>query len=62
MTNIVEVDLKKFFAHATAPFYGKYVDDQGNALPSKRTKHWAFSLHNSKKNTHSKTRHWFTRI
>ena len=52
MTNIVQVEIKKFLAHALAPFYGKYVDEHGNPAPSKRTKHWAFSLHNSKKNTH----------
>lgn len=48
----VEVKIENLPAHISAPFYGKNVDENGNALPSKREKSWTFTLSNSRLNTH----------
>lgn len=48
----VEVKIENLLSHISAPFYGKNVDENGNALPSKRDKSWTFTLSNSRLNTH----------
>jgi len=48
----VEVKIENLPTHISAPFYGKNVDENGNALPSKREKSWTFTLSNSRLNTH----------
>lgn len=48
----VEVKIENLLTHISAPFFGKGVDENGNALPSKRDKSWTFTLSNSRLNTH----------
>ena len=48
----ITVDPKDFLNHLTAPFFGATHDQDGNALPSKRTKSWIFTLGNDRKSNH----------
>lgn len=48
----ITIDPSDFLAHLTAPFFGATHDQDGNALPSKRTKEWVFTLGNDRKSNH----------
>ena len=52
MTTRITVQPHKFLKHLTAPFFGATHDQNGNALPSKRTRSWVFTLGNERKNNH----------
>ena len=52
MSNHITIDTSDFLAHLTAPFFGATHDQDGNALPSKRTKEWVFTLGNERKDNH----------
>ena len=52
MSNQITVGTSDFLSHLNAPFFGKTHDQDGNALPSKRTKSWVFTLGNVRKDNH----------